>query len=86
MCRFKRSDDENNEIYPDNYKSDAKNSVPVAAVIIDTTWQKRYRFDSLLGVVFIIFVDTGEVLHFEVKCKHCFECMVRGEWHENSGE
>ena len=34
MCR---SDDENNEIYPDNYKSDVKNSVPVAEVIIDTT-------------------------------------------------
>ena len=63
-----------------------KNLVPVAAVIIDTTWQKRYGFDSLLGIVFIILVDTGEVLHFEVKCKHCFECMVRGEWHENSGE
>ena len=76
MCR---SDDENNEIYPDNYKSDVKNLVPVAAVIIDRTWQKRYGFDSLLGVAFIILVDTGEVLHFEVKCKHYFECMVRGE-------
>ena len=51
MCR---SDDQNNEIYPGNYKRDVKNSVPVAAVIIDTTWQKRYGFDSLLGVAFII--------------------------------
>ena len=32
MCR---SDDQNNEIYPENYKSDVKNSVPVAAVTID---------------------------------------------------
>ena len=80
MCR---SDDENNEIYHENYKSDAKNSVPVA-VTIDGTWQMRYGFSSLLGVVFIISVDTGEVLDFEVKCKHCFECRVHGKWDENS--
>ena len=30
-----RSDDQNNEIYPENYTSDVKNSVPVAAVTID---------------------------------------------------
>ena len=35
MCR---SDDQNNEIYPENYKSDVKNSVPVAAVTIDVAW------------------------------------------------
>ena len=34
MCRS----DENNEIYSENYKSDVKNSVPVAAVTIDVTW------------------------------------------------
>ena len=28
MCR---SDDENNEIYPESYKSDVENSIPVAA-------------------------------------------------------
>ena len=33
-----RSDDENNETYPENYKSDVKNSIPVA-VSIDGTWQ-----------------------------------------------
>ena len=34
MCRS----DENNEIYSENYKSDVKNFVPVAAVTIDVTW------------------------------------------------
>ena len=43
-------------------------------------WQKRYDFCSLLGVTFIISVDTGEILDLEVKCKHCFnvEFMVNG--------
>ena len=46
---------------------------------IDGTWQKRYGFNSLLGVVFIISVDTGEVLDYEIKCKHCFECRSRSK-------
>ena len=65
------------------YKSDVKNSIPVA-VTIDGTWQKQYGFSSLLGVAFIILVDTGEVLDFEVKCKHCFECRVHSKWDEGS--
>ena len=40
--------------------------------------------NSLLGVVFIISVDTGEVLDFEVKCKLCFECRVHCKWDKNS--
>ena len=54
-------------------KSDVKNVIPVA-ITIDMTWQKQYGFSSLLGVAFTISVDTGDVLDFEVKCKHCFEC------------
>ena len=74
-----RSDDGNNEIYPENYKSGVKNSVPVAAVTIDGACQKRYDFNSLLRVAFIISVDTAEV-----KCKHCSECRVRHKWDKNS--
>ena len=81
MCR---SDDENNKIYPWNYKSDVKNSVSVAAVTNDGAWQKRCGFNSLLAVVFIISVDTGEVLDFEVKCKRCFECRVGSKWDKDS--
>ena len=43
MCR---SDDENNENYPENYKGDVKNSVPAAAVLIDGARQKLYGFSS----------------------------------------
>ena len=83
MCR---SDDENNEIYPEDYKSDVKNYISVASVTINGTWQKWYGFNSSLGVVFIISVHAGEVLDFKVKCKHFFECRVRCKWDENSDE
>ena len=46
--------------------------------------QKQYGFSSLLGVAFIILVDTGKVLDFEVKCKHYFECRFHSKWDENS--
>ena len=36
---------------------------------------------TLLGVVFIILVDTVEV--FEVKFKDCFECRIHSKWEEN---
>ena len=51
---------------------------------IDGTWQKRYGFNSLLGVVFFISVDFGEVLDYEIKCKHCFECRCHSKWDKNS--
>ena len=65
------------------YKRDVKNSIPIA-VTIDGTWQKQYGFTSLLGIVFIISFNTGEVLVFEVKCKHCFECRFHSKLDENS--
>ena len=37
----------------------------------------------MLGVVFIISLDTGEILGFEIKCKHSFECRVWRKWDEN---
>ena len=73
-------------MYNDNYddtdiencKKDVGKAVPVG-VTVDGTWQKRFGFNSLLGVVFIISVDTGEVLDYEIKCKHCFECRSHSE-------
>ena len=37
-----------------------------------------------LGVVFVMSVDTGEVLDYEVKSKYCFECKARNKWDKNS--
>ena len=65
------------------YKSAVKNSIPVA-VTTDGTWQKQYGFSSLLGVAVIILADTGEVLDFEVKYKHYFECRFHSKWDKNS--
>ena len=67
------------------YESDVKSSLPVS-VIIDVTWQKQYGFSSLLGVAFIISVDTGKVLDFEVKCKHFFKCRFHSKRDENSNK
>ena len=38
----------------------------------------------MLALVFIIGVETGEVLHYEVKCKHCIECKARNNWDKES--
>ena len=78
-------------MYNDNYddtdiencKKDVGKAVPVG-VTVDGTWQKRYGFNSLLGVVIIISVDTGEVLDYEIKSKHCFEYRYPSKWDKNS--
>ena len=65
-----------------NCKKYVGKAVPVG-VTVDGTWQKRYGFNSLMGVVFIISVDTVEVLDYEIRCKHCFECRTRSKWDKN---
>jgi len=76
-----------------------ENAVVDAAVSFDGTWAKR-GFTSLIGVVFVISVDTGEVLDYHVLSKTCQKCSQKKaqlegdekkleEWkveHVNSGE
>ena len=52
-----------------------KNGSKVAqvAVSVDGTWQKRGH-TSKIGVVFVISIDTGEVLDFEIKSLFCHVC------------
>ena len=45
------------------------------AVSFDGTWGKRGH-TSLFGIVFVIFVDTGEVLDYHVLLKFCKSCSV----------
>ena len=54
------------------------------SLIVDDTCQKRYKFNWLLGVVFIISVESGEVVDNEVKSKFCFKCNARGQWDKYS--
>ena len=44
------------------------------SVSVDGSWQKRYGFNSLLGMVFLISIDTGCVLDYVVKSVFCHEC------------
>ena len=75
-----------NDNYDDTDIENCKKDVKAVSVgvTVDGTWQKRYGFNPLLGVVFIISVDTGEVLDYELNCKHCFECRSRSKWDKNS--
>ena len=38
----------------------------------------------MLWVVFVISVESGEVLYNEVKSKFCFKCNARGQWDKNT--
>ena len=52
------------------------NAVVDVAVSFDGTWAKR-GFSSLIGVVFVISVDTGEVLDCHVLSKACQQCALK---------
>ena len=45
-------------------------------VSFDGTWAKR-GFTSLTGVVFVIALDTGEVLDYHVLSKECRKCTMK---------
>ena len=53
------------------------------AVSIDGTWQKRGHA-SKHGVVFVISVQTGEVLDCSVKTLYCHQCQIYQNDYKNS--
>lgn len=55
---------------------EASDAVVDAAVSFDGTWAKR-GFTSLNGVVFVMSVDTGEVLDYHVLSKECRKCTLK---------
>ena len=54
------------------------------AVTLDGTWQKRYGFNCLHGVIFLMSVLTGKVIDYVVRSKVCFECQPRKSWNKNT--
>ena len=54
------------------------------SVSVDGTWQKRYGFSSLLGVIYLISMETRELLNYAVKSKICFECKARNNREKTS--
>ena len=53
------------------YGDDVIVDVPVS---VDGSWQKRYGHNSILGMVFVMSIDTGHVLDYSVKSLYCFKC------------
>ena len=58
-------------ILMETYSEDAIVNVPIS---IDGSWQKRYGFNSLLGVVLALSIDTGCVVDYSAKSLICFTC------------
>ena len=52
---------------------------------VDSTWQKRGHA-SKIGVIFVISVDTGEILDYVVKSLFCHECQVHNHDDKDSEE
>ena len=56
--------------------SKSKDETLQAVVSFDGTWAKR-GFTSLTGVVFVMSVDTGEILDYHVMSKSCKKCEMK---------
>jgi len=59
------------------------NRIAEVSVTVDGTWQKRGH-KSKHGVVFILSVQTGEILDFEVFSHYCHACVAHEEMDKDS--
>ena len=60
-----------------------KKIVADVAVSVDGTWQTRGH-SSRTGIVFILSIDTGEVLDYVIKCLVCHDCSAHSKWNKKS--
>lgn len=67
---------------PDNIEC-GETDIAHVAVTVDGTWQKRGH-SSKIGVIFVISVDTGEILDYEVKSLFCHECKAHSKMEKES--
>ncbi len=51
--------------HPDDIEMDGGEMIANVSVTVDGTWQKR-GYSSKIGVVFVISVEMGEILDYEV--------------------
>ena len=70
---------------PDDIEEDGEDTIAHVSVTVDGTWQERGH-SSKIGVVLVISVDTGEILHYEVKSLFCHSCQVHGCQNQDSQE
>ena len=71
-------------IFDENPDKDKDDTLDVV-VSFDGTWAKR-GFTSLTGVVFVLSVDTGEVLDYHVMSKSCQKCALKKAKCDNNAE
>lgn len=69
--------------HPDDIEMDGEEKIANVSVTVDGTWQKRGH-SSKIGVVFVISVETGEILDYEVKSLFCHECKARSSCDQES--
>ena len=70
---------------PEDIEEDGEDTIACVSVTVDGTWQKRGH-SSKIGVIFVISVDTGEILDYEVKSLFCYECKVHNNQDSESNE
>ena len=61
--------------WPDDVEEEGEEKVAHVSVTVDGTLQKRGN-SSKIGVVFVISVETGEILDYEVKSLFCHGCKA----------
>ena len=71
--------------WPDDIEEEGEEKVAHVSVTVDGTWQKRGN-SSKIGVVFVISVETGEILDYEVKSLFCHGCKAHSSWNQESKE
>ena len=69
--------------HSNDIEMDGEELIANVSVIVDGTWQKRGH-SSKIGVVFVIFLLTGEILDYEVKSLFCHECKAHSSCNQDS--
>ena len=67
---------------PQDIDDEDDSTIARVVVTVDGTWQKRCH-SSKIGVVFVISVDSGEILDYEIKSMFCHECKAHAQDQES---
>ena len=67
---------------PQDIDDEDGSTIARVAVTVDGMWQKRGH-SSKIGVVFVISVDSGEILDYEIKSMFCHECKAHAQDQES---
>ena len=68
------SNDSTRKKEPENIKKTKYRELAYVSVTVDGPWQRRGHC-SIVGVVNVIFVRTGEILDYALETLYCHECI-----------